>query len=191
MTIQFQQMVSLTQCDFDNLFLESINGFDKNYPNPMLQTYEDKQNFYKINLEAGILQNSPHKKDGETFLMFKVILDNKDVMLKAGYIEANGITYREHWFLTAADNNNSRNWMYTEEFDTAQREFLATFGVTQLSMLTYVGSDLYKMMKYRSLYVIKNNLTNRAYIAEEIADENPVIIPFHENLQFVILIVAL
>lgn len=184
MTLAFEQVTSISDFNFDVLFDASFPGFDKNFPwhltfNGITPTHQQKKDFYLSQLTRGILDDSPLKKENEQLLMFKVTLDGKEVMFKGGYIENDGITHRGHWFLTDTDADGSRKWMYTEEFDTAQRNFYAQFGITHHKVLTYEGSDLYRMMRSRTYYVQSRSLANRAEIInEKIDDTIPKIIGF-------------
>ena len=179
MTIQFQQVLSLSEFNFDVLFDASFPGFDKNFPwnltfNGITPTHQQKKDFYLSQLNLGISDNLPLKKENEQLLMFKVTLDGKEVMFKGGYTENDGITHRGHWFLTDTDVAGSRKWMYTEEFDTAQRDFYAQFGITHYKVLTYEGSDLHRILRSRTYYIQNRSLSNRAEIInEEIDDKMP------------------
>jgi hypothetical protein len=179
MTIQFQQVSSLAEFNFDVLFDASFPGFDKNFPwhltfGGITPTHQQKKDFYLTQLTLGISDNLPLKKENEQLLMFKVTLDGKEVMFKGGYIENDGITHRGHWFLTDTDLDGSRKWMYTEEFDTAQRDFYAQSGITHYKALTYVGSDLHRILRSRTYYIQNRSLANRAEIInEEIDNEIP------------------
>lgn len=172
MSLTFQQVTSLGDFDFSTLFDASFPGFDNNFPwhltfGGITPAYEQKKEFYFNQLIQGLNGISHLKKDDEHLLMFKVTLDGKDVMFKGGYIENDGITHRGHWFLTDTDIDGSRKWMYTEEFDAAQRNFYAQFGITHHKVLTYVGSDLYRMMRSRTYYVQSRGLSNRAEVINE------------------------
>lgn len=193
MALQFELVTSLDQIDFDTLFYNSSAAFDRNFPwhlsFPGIEpSYELKKNFYLNQLNQAILGTSPLRKENEKLLMFKVLLDDKLVMFKAGYIESDQITHRGHWFLTDTDSTGSRNWMYTPELDEGQRNFYAQFGITHHKVLTYVGADLYRMMKSRTYYVQTRGLAGRAVVI----DEQPMdIVPLENSPSFVVLTVQL
>lgn len=193
MLLQFEQVTSLNQIDFDTLYANSSAAFDRNFPWNLafpLQTptIEEKKNFYLNQLQQAINSNSSLQHENEELLMFKVLLDGKVVMFKGGFVEADQITHRGHWFLTDTDDTGSRNWMYSAEFDEAQRNFYAQFGITHHKVLTYEGADLYRMMKSRTYYVQSRNLIGRAIVI----DEQPMNLPPVANSpNFVVLTVQL
>jgi hypothetical protein len=193
MALEFKRIYSIEEVDFDNLFLESYEGgFDDNFAWPeqaIAFSYEQKKSIYKTQLQQAIEGIFAMKKEGEEFLMFKVILDGKDVMFKAGYIENDHISHRGHWYLTATDNTGSRKWLYTEEFDRLQREFHAQYGITQHKVLTYVGSPLYKMLYSRTNYLKRINAVGRATV--EVEEPMGTRVPGREALDFVRLTVVL
>lgn len=186
----FQEIKSINEVDYDNLFLESEKSFSLNFPNDSLVSLEEKKNFYSMQLMRTGDIDDPLKKLNETYLMFKVSLYDKDVMFKGGYIEVDGITHRGHWFLTAnGPVIQSKSWLYTPEFDIAQREFYAQYGITQHKVLTMTNSPLYKMLKNRSHYVTSNSIVDRAFIVNEETYSNRII--GRDDLQFVIMTIKL
>jgi hypothetical protein len=187
--MEFKAINGIYEVDFDTLYRSSDPQIDSNFLwADNLTDYESKKEFYKTQLQLAVNDQSPLKKEGEKFLMFKVSIDNMDTMLRAGFIEVGNSTLRTHWFLLGPNPSGSRNWIYTEEYDTKHREFLAQFNVTKQLASTFVGSPVYNMLVSRSEYVKQNNLTStRAYISdEELTD-----VPGNENKQFVKLTITL
>lgn len=148
MTVIHQKITSLAEVDFDYLFTESASRIDGNFLwNPSF-TLEDKKQFYYNQIQDAIEGKSHLIKDGETFFMFKTMIDGQDKELSAGFKGIDG-KYRGHWNLSAPDNTGSRNWIYTKETRDSRKLLLNSEGITAYSMPTYVGSDLYKFVKYR------------------------------------------
>ena len=170
MALIFQQVKQFSDFDFDNLFLESIIGINRNLFNPTLTTFEERKAFFRFQLDRAIDGTCPLQNPGETLFMYKISKDGKDIFFKAGYIEVDGITHRGHWFLTARDLENNKNWLYTEELDVKQREFCALFGVTQHKVLCSTDSPMYKMVHARTKYTKDNNLPGRPEIIFEEPD---------------------
>ena len=190
MTMQFQAINGIYEANFDSLYQNSTPAIDSNFLwMDTLLDYESRKEAYKSQLQLAVNGESTLKKEGETFFMFKVTIDGIDTMLRAGFIEVGTGIFRNHWFLVGTNSNNSKSWIYTEEYDTKHREFLAQYNVTKHSAPTFIGSPLYVMLKDRSDYAITNGLTaTRAWVSGEEITE--VSIPNHEDKQFVRLIIT-
>ena len=149
MVITHQKITSLAEVDFDYLFIESAPRIDGNFlwHNPRASVPE-KRDFYYNQLSEAINGASHLRRDGEIFFMFKSLIDGQDKELSAGFIGDNG-QYRLHWNLSAPDATGSRNWIYTQEARESRRALLNASGITSYVIPTYVGSDIYKFVKYR------------------------------------------
>lgn len=149
MVITHQKIASLAEVDFDYLFSESASRIDGNFlwANPSA-TFSEKKEFYLSQLQDAIEDRSHLMKDGEKFFMFKSLVDGEDKELSAGFIGVDG-RYRLHWNLSAPDSTGSRNWIYTKESRDSRKALLNSNGITAYVMPTYIGSDLYKFVKYR------------------------------------------
>lgn len=194
MNFQFEQVTTIKQIDFDTLFYKSSEALDRNFPWQLSfpdapPSYDQKKYIYLNELRQAEAGSYALKKENEQLLMFKVLLDDKLVMFKGGYIEQDQITHRGYWFLTDTDASGSKNWLYTPEFDEAQRNFYLQFGIIYHKALTYVGSDLYRIMKSRTNYILRRGLTGRAPIIDEQPDVDMP--PIDTALNFVVLTVQL
>lgn len=149
MIITHQKITSLSEVNFDYLFLESVTRMEGNFlwARPDF-TVEEKRDFYYNQLQDAIEGRSHLIKENETFFMFKTILDGEDKELSAGFIGQNGV-YRGHWNLSAPDSTGSRNWIYTQEARDSRKALFNANGIVAYSMPTFVGSDLYRFVKYR------------------------------------------
>lgn len=170
MTVTFTKINTLDDVEFDTLFDDSVVHLDSNFIWPgTITTLEEKRQSYRERLQAAIdgdmsLASSPNSR----FLMYKVEIGSKDVMVNAGFIDAVG-SYKTHWYLTSPDATNSRNWLYTQAMDDARSNFFAEEGITSYKVLTFVDSPLYRLIKSRFA-------ANRNVILDEyptIEGENP------------------
>lgn len=149
MIISYEKIASLNEVNFDYLFIESFSRLDTNFLwyKPDL-TFSDKKEFYLNQLQSAIEGKFPLEKDGDRFFMYKTLLDGEEKELSAGFIGIDG-SYRGHWNLSASDTLGSRNWMYTKEARDARKILFNSNGAYSYTIFTFIGSDLYKFIKYR------------------------------------------
>lgn len=149
MTVNHQRITSLSEVDFDYLFIESVDKIEGNFFwwRPSLTVAEKKDYYYK-QLQDAVEGRSPLIQENETFFMFKTLLNGQDKELSAGFIGQDGV-YRGQWNLSAPDSTGSRNWIYTQETRDSRKALFNENGITAYSIPTFVGSDLYKFVKYR------------------------------------------
>jgi hypothetical protein len=148
MNIAFQQITTLDQVDFNDLFLSSFPDIDNNFIwGEQLQTVEQKQVFYQNQLQSAIDGDSPLQREGETFLMYKMTIDGNDHVLAAGFIEPTTPgTFRGHWYLTKK-YNNSRTWIYAANTASVRAQFFASHGIGQYKTPTHADSAFLAAMK--------------------------------------------
>ena len=65
MTIQYTEITSLNEIDFDRVFEGSIDEIDRLRILPAYFNLEDKKNFYKAEIEKAISGEHSLQKDGE------------------------------------------------------------------------------------------------------------------------------
>lgn len=156
MTFQFQKINSLSEVDFNGLFLESFPDFDINFLWASdLTTPDSKKEFYQSQLELAINGNSPLATPTETFMMYKVSQDQVDLLLCAGFIEEDGVSFRGHWYLTRAVNG-SRAWIHLPEMIASRKAFFTNQGITSLAVPTHTNSLMYKSVKRNPLFTSVN-----------------------------------
>lgn len=152
MTFQFQKINTLAEVDFDGLFIESFPDFDINFLwQPEITTIELKKDFYKNQLEAAINGISPLIAPNESFMMYKVSQDNVDILLCAGFIEEDGISFRGHWYLSRPING-SRSWIHSSDMIANRKAFFTNAGVTSLVFPTHNSSLMYKTVKRNPVF---------------------------------------
>ncbi len=152
MTFQFQKINSLSEVNFDELFVESFPDFDINFLwMPELTTIELKKEFYRNQLEAAIAGNSPLAAPNEKFMMYKVSQGAVDFLLCAGFIEADGVSFRGHWYLSRSING-SRSWIHFAEMINSRKTFFNGEGITTLVVTTHADSLMYKSVKRNPIF---------------------------------------
>lgn len=147
--ITYTQVTDLSEVSFDNLFLSSYPLIDKNFiwP-PFVTTFEQKKQHYLKQLEQAAEGTWPLSNLEEHVLMYVVDIDGQQVEFTCGYIEPDRC-FRPHWFLTAPEANDSRNWLYTAANRNAKAAFYEEHNILSYKVSTYVGSDIYKLFKMR------------------------------------------
>lgn len=150
-TIIHQEIKSWDDLDFDSIFDQSITRLDLNFFRiaKHVETYEDKKQFYKDQIQSAFDGTWSVKQEGETLFFYKGIYDGVVMEFCGGYIENDGITFRGHWYLTSPDNIGSRNLIHTSEAAEARRTFYQQHGLSQYKIPTYVGSSLHQWMNMR------------------------------------------
>lgn len=168
MNIAFQQIQSLDQVDFDDLFLSSFPDIDNNFLwRPDFETVEQKQAFYQDQLQSAIDGESYLQQEGETFLMYKVTIDGNDHLLAAGFLEPTTPgTFRGHWYLTKK-YNDSRSWIHNANTAYARGQFFSNQGIGQYKTPTHADSAFLAAMK-------RNNANT---IVEETSTEISPVLP--------------
>ena len=149
MIIEYKEITSLEQVDFDSLFYQSLSRLDANYLwGRDNLTPEQKRDIYYNRLLDATLDKSHLKKDGDRFLMYKILVDGVERELSAGFVS--GTTYIPYWHLTAPDPTGSRNWLYLPETREARKAFFYERVIYSMAIRTFKGSELYNIIKSRS-----------------------------------------
>lgn len=150
MNIELQLIESLDEIDFDYLFSESFSRIELNFIwTPGVNTYEQKRDYYRRQIESAITGDWPIRNADDTFLMIATKVDGVVVEFAAGHLEIDG-SLSLQWNLTAPVPDGNRNWRYSPEAQQARKDFATSIGATAFKEYTWVGSLLYKMLKSRT-----------------------------------------
>lgn len=149
MSAQFIKIDDLSEVSFDSLFESSIISLDASMPwPPGVSTSDQRKNVYQSHLEQAIAGRSDVIPSASaSFVMFKVVIDGKDVMLSAGFVTLE--TYSPRWYLVGPDASGSKNWLYNTTTETERRSFLQGMGISQYEVTTLNPSPMYTVMKNR------------------------------------------
>ena len=161
MNITFERIYSLADVDYDTLCDDSFPDIDNNFFEkvPGQLTVEQKKQYYYDQCQAAIDGRSSLQKDAEIFFGFKIVVDGIDRVLNAGFVEADGVTYRGHWYLTSPIDG-SRSFIYSAEAAAARRAFYEANGIAHYKAPTFTGSLMYQALH-------RNNTSNVVSIEEE------------------------
>ena len=160
--ITFERVYTLTDFDFDTLVTDSFPDININFFNqvPFELTDTEKKQYYLDQLTHALNGTSPLQKEGESLFGFKIVVDGIDKVVNFGFIEADGVTYRGHWYLTSTVNG-SRSFIYSSEADVARHNFYTSFGITSYKAPTFKTSLMYQALQ-------RNNSSNVISIIEEV-----------------------
>ena len=179
MIVEFVQINSLDEIDFDTLFNESYSRMENTFLwHHSLATYELRKKFYYDQLQSAINGTWPIKNDTDTFIMIITKVDGAVVEFTAGFRDLDGyISLR--WHLTsAAGTTANRNWRYSKEALQARKDFVASIGVVGFKEFTWVGSLHYRTLRMRAN---TGNFTLEEYLLP--ADKSPT---GHQLVEFTI-----
>jgi hypothetical protein len=152
MSVVFERINSIEDfVEFDDMFAAAESRLDLNFFSqiPIPLTFEDKKEYYRNQVQTAFDRTWPLMTEDETVFFYKGIYDGTLMEFAGGFVEADGITLRGHWYLTAPNENESRNPIHTVETATVRKEFYANYGITRYKVLTFVGSSMYQWMKLR------------------------------------------
>ena len=160
--ITFERVYTLSDFDFDTLVNDSFPDININFFNqvPFVLTDTEKKQYYLNQLTHAFNGTSPLQKEGESLFGFKIVVDGIDKVVNFGFIEADGITYRGHWYLTSTVNG-SRSFIYSSEAGVARHNFYTSLGITSYKAPTFKASLMYKALR-------RNNSSNVISIVEEV-----------------------
>jgi hypothetical protein len=152
MAVVHEQITSFADfTEFDTMFAAAESRLDLNFfsqvPNEL--SFDEKKAYYRSQIESVFAGTWQLQNAGETPFFYKGVYDGVTMEFSGGFIEADGITFRGHWYLTAPDGNGSRNAIHTADTATSRRAFYTTHGLTRYKVPTYVGSSLDQWMKLR------------------------------------------
>lgn len=145
---------NLSEVDFDDLYERAKDAVEVSWP--AASTYTDAERKDKMiqlinsgfnNEWPGLNPHTPHDR----YVASKTVdLDSgKDMAFAAGFILPDG-TYDGRHSLSAADENGSRNWLYTENFRQIRNQFNAINGITKtLYRNIPENSVMHKSLRYR------------------------------------------
>lgn len=166
MAVTFERIYSIADVDFDTLCDDSFPDINNNFFVKVDGNHTDseKKQYYLDQLLAAMAGTSGLQKEGESFFGFKIVINGVDRVLNAGFVEADGTTYRGHWYLTSPIGG-SRSFIYTEEAGTARRTFYQSNGITHYKAPTFNSSLMYQALQ-------RNDTSNVINIVETIANPN-------------------
>ena len=150
MIVQFEQIQSIEEIDYDYLFDQSYTRMDNTFLwAPVLNTYETRKAFYRKQIQSAIDGTWPLKNEGEPFVMIVTRVDGEIVEFTAGFKQDSGYLSL-HWHLTSpTSSEGNRNWRYTPEAHEARKSFLTGLGVVGTTEYTWIGSLHYRTLKTR------------------------------------------
>jgi hypothetical protein len=162
MTVTFEKINTLSDVDFESLCDASFPDIDINFFNkvPKEMTDDQKKQYYFDQCNSAVSGLSPLQKEGESFFGFKIVVDGVDRVLNAGFLEADGTTYRGHWYL-ASPINGSRSFIYSAETATVRQAFFQSEGITYYKAPTFTGSLMYQALQ-------RNNTSNVISIVDQL-----------------------
>lgn len=149
MIVQTQLIDSIDDIDFDALFAASYSRIEMNFIwHPAVNTFEQRKEFYRRQLQMAIDGNWALKNETDTFIMFTTTVDGQLVDFSAGYLEADGIVSLR-WNLASDGINGNHNWRFSLEARDERKRFTAEIGATGYRHYTWTGSLIYRMLKLR------------------------------------------
>lgn len=173
MTIEFVEINSLDEIDYDYLFAESYSRMENTYLWPhAYSTLEQRKEYYYTRLVDASNGIWDTKNEDDTFVMVVTKLDGAIVEFIAGFKDADGFLTFD-WHLTAPDENGKRNWIYTPEAIQARKDFVVANGIAGFKETTWVGSLQYKTVKMRAEtgnFLLEEKITHKLNIGTRIVD---------------------
>ncbi len=150
MIVEFIEIDSLDEIDFDYLFTESYSRMENTFLwSPHCTTFEQRKEFYHNQLISAANGTWPLKNDTDTFMLIVTKVDGVIVEFTAGFRDVdNYVSLR--WHLTAPDTGGKRNWRYSREALQARKDFVAASGVVGFKEFTWVGSLHYRTLRMRA-----------------------------------------
>lgn len=152
MIVVHEQITSIDAfTEFDDIFEASESRLDINFFSqvPLVNTFEEKKQYYLSQIDSAFNGTWPMQGEGETPFFYKGVYDGITMEFCGGFIEQDGVTFRGHWYLTAPDINGSRNAIHTITAAGARKVFYEEHGLTGYKTLTYAGSSLYQWLNLR------------------------------------------
>lgn len=176
MIVEFVEIGSLAEIDFDYMFTESYSRMENTFlwP-PMCVTYEQRKQFYYDQLLAADNGTWPLKNETDTFILIVTKVDGEIVEFTAGFRDENDVVSLR-WHLTAPGADGKRNWRYSQEALQARKDFVAQAGIKAFKEFTWKGSLHYRMLRMRA--------QTGNFILEEAPNTNSH--PNHELVEFTI-----
>jgi hypothetical protein len=128
-------ITDLSEVDFDGLYEKARDAIDASWPSSSNYTDEERKQAMIALITSGLNNEWPglnsHGPEDTYVLAKQVDLDtNTDVGLVSGFVLPDG-TFDGRHSMSAADENGSRNWLYSEQFRQARNDWYASIGVTK------------------------------------------------------------
>jgi hypothetical protein len=152
MAVVFERVESLDSfVEFHEMFAASESRLDANFFSqvPMPLSFDEKKLYYKDQIKSAYNKTWPLSQSDETDFFYKGTYDGTLMEFAGGFIEADGITLRVNWYLTAPDVTGSRNSIHTAETAAVRKAFYAEYGLSRYRIMTFVGSSFYQWIKLR------------------------------------------
>jgi hypothetical protein len=151
--ITFEQIDFANLTEFDAMFDASLASLDANFfsqvPGMEAASVAEKKNYYRVQIESAIAGTWGLTSEGETLFFYKGVEKGITMEFAGGFIESDGITFRGHWYLTAPDDKNSRNSIYSGATGGQRLLFFNAHGLSRYKVLTILDSDLDKFIRLR------------------------------------------
>lgn len=144
----------LSEVDFDDLYERSKDTIDINWPADSSFTDAERKAHIIAIITSGFNNEWPglnvHAPSDRYVASKTVDLDTgKDMQFVTGFILEDG-TFDGRHFFTAADENGSRNYVYSEAFRQIRSEWNARLGVTKtLYRNILANSTIHKSIRLR------------------------------------------
>ena len=128
-------ITDLSEVDFDDLYEKARDAIDASWPASSRMTNEERKQAMIAIITSGLNNEWPglnvHSPEDRYVAAKQVDLDtDTDVGLVAGFVLPDG-TFDGRHSMSAPDENNSRNWLYSEQFRQALNDWYASIGVTK------------------------------------------------------------
>lgn len=150
MIVEFIDIESLDEIDFDYMFTESYTRMVDTFLWPQnCDTFEKRKQYYYNQLLSADNGTWPVKNDNDTFILIATKVDGMIVEFTAGFRDENDIVSLR-WHLTAPGADGKRNWRYSQEALQARKDFVAASGIAAFKEFTWKGSLHYRTLRMRA-----------------------------------------
>jgi hypothetical protein len=170
MILTISEIKSIEEVDFDSLFEASFPDLDKNYfiGETVAGPTENKKNQYKSGASDALSGNSAYKKENQEAFGFKLTIDGVDHLMNVGFLDRNTGVFETNWFLSKP-YQNSRNFLYTQEYAMIRSSFFIENNIECFRILTHNKSLLHTSIK-------RGSNSSRVEILEEVLSDNGLIV---------------
>lgn len=176
MIIEFVELNSLDEIDFDYLFTESYSRMENTFLwAPGCDTFEQRKQFYHNQLLSAANGTWPLKNENDTFILIVTKVDGVIVEFTAGFRDVDDVVSLR-WHLTAPGADGKRNWRYSQEALQARKDFVVAAGISAFKEFTWKGSLHYRTLRMRA--------QTGNFILEELPSPNRY--PGRELVEFII-----
>ena len=136
MNLVHSVITSLTEIDFDDLYERSKTAIDASWPSDSPFTDAERKQVFIDMMNSGFNNEWPGlnvHNEGDQYLAIKSTDTDtgKDMSLACGFI-IDGDTHDGRHSFSAADENGSRNFYYTEQARLDRNRLYSELGITKL-----------------------------------------------------------